>query len=131
MKKQRVTLTCITPDDLPDVRTFDCFVFGDWAVHRPHPDSKPDHWCVSHIPTSGLAAVTERFTEALKAARRLATIDSPEVRVKTHDDGRISLSKLPRQWQQVALEMVSDLDVFVIHNGFLARPYDVLQMRTR
>lgn len=127
MKKQSVTLTCITRDDLPDEQTFSCFVFGVWAVHRPHPNGDPNYWHVSHIPTSACALVTERYTEALRAARRLATIESPDTAVKVGRGGRLSLSKPSRKWNQLALEMVSDLDVWVSRGGHLARPYDVLQ----
>lgn len=127
MKKQSVTLTCITPDGFPTVHTFSCFVFGVWAVHRPHPNGDPNYWHVSHIATSAVAVVTERFTEASRAARRLATIDPPPASVKMDDDGRIDLDPPPARWNRLALEMMCDLDVYVTRSGYLIRPYDVLQ----
>lgn len=127
MKKQSVTLTCITPDDFPDEHTFSCFVFGIWAVHRPHPSGDPNYWHVSHIPTSAAAIIAPRYAEALKAARRLATIEPPDVSVKVGKDGRIALSKLPPKWMRCALETVSDLDVYIVRGGELMRPYDVPQ----
>lgn len=127
MKKQRLTLTCITLDDLPDEQTFDCFVFGVWAVHRPHPNADPNWWHVTHIPTSAIAFVTQRYTQALMAARRLAALDPPDVSVKTGYGGRLSLSKLPKGWQQHSLEVVSDLDVYVGCAGSLVRPYELLR----
>lgn len=127
MKKQRITLTCITPDDMPYEWAFNCFVFGIWAVHRPNPNGDPNYWHVSHIPTSAVAFVSERFTEAIRAARRLAAVDPPAVSVEVQSDGRLRLKNPSWGWNQRALEMVSDLEVWVTRGGYLVRPYDVLQ----
>jgi hypothetical protein len=92
----------------------EAYVYGDYAVHRPHPDDglRRDlgYWYVTHIPTGRIVLSGRKYDQVLRCARAL-----PPLNATGYVDGPdgLPLPVFDRvEWAKAAVVAVGDADVY-------------------
>lgn len=123
MEKQALTFKIYPKGKPPKECRFDCWVFGVWAVHRPHPDEGAQRdWIVSHAPTGVSAFESGSFVVAVQAAKKLMAIEPPAVKVVEEPGDMPHVVPLPIEWIEMCAESLIGMDIFCRAGDRLVSP---------
>lgn len=126
-QKQDLTFTIYPPDEEPEIWHLQAYVFGDWAVHRAHPEELGEYpWVVSHAPTGVAGFESNKFGVAIQAAKKLAGMQSPSVTVVT-DEKEPHIAPLPMSWIAQSAELLDGMDIWCRTGWTLKRPHQLVE----
>lgn len=131
-EKQDITLRVYPPHLYGDSELwhYQAYVFGDWAVHRPHPrEIGMLGWTISHIPTGVAGFETAKMGVALQAALRLSKMEQPPVVIitPTRRHTMPHVAPLPMEWIAQSAALLSGMDIFCRSGDSLVRPEKLVE----
>lgn len=89
-------------------------VYGDYAVHQPHPDDtlrrSLGYWYVTHVPSGRVVLFGRKYGQVLRCARALPPLNATGI--VDNPDG-LPLPVFDRvEWAKAAVVAVGDADVY-------------------
>lgn len=128
-KMQDLTFTIYPPGEEPRQWQLRAYVFGEWVVHKHHPnESDETYWCISHIPTCAAAFIADHVEPAIHAAVLLSKIESPGAEVIEGENGP-KIAPLAIEWIAACAKALDGVDVWSYGRNY--RPAEMIEVIKR